>query len=236
MAAVCGLMVVGTVGGGLALSGDDGRASALTNAKVSVHAPEGSGLAVWLPQDLSDAVAGGDAVAIATVMAVGDGPGIEGRASTPGAEQPPNLPSVRVTLRVEDVLSRSGWARDLPGAVQLHVLKPDHGPLGLEEKARYAFFLAERDQVVAGDPRAYNTAWSGAFMKIENGRVVTQGPEDPGTKLAGDSPTVEDFSAAVEKAAADRKLAEQTSVGSSPNPLIQARPRARKIFGYPGAS
>jgi len=236
--------VTGAVGGGLVIARDDDRSGAaqfaataqLTNARVAVAAPEGSGLAVWLPLSLSDAVVGSDAVVVATVVAIGDGPGIEGRASTPGAAQPPDLPSTRITLRLDDVLSLAGWARKLPGAVRLHVLQPEDGPLGVEERARYVFFLAERDQVVAGDPRAYNTAWAGGFMRIVNDRVAAQGPEDPGTRLIADSPTVEEFSAAVERAATDRRLSESTSTEVSPNPLIQARPRARAIFGYPGAT
>jgi hypothetical protein len=234
----------GAAGAGLivARDGSDPAATqppdpaALSSARVSVTAPEGTGLAIWFPSSLADAVAGSDAVVTATVMASGDGPGIEGRPSSPGAAQPPALPSMRLTLRIEDVLSRAGWARKLPQAVQLHVLKPEEGPLGVAEGGRYVFFLAERDQVVAGDPRAYNTAWAGGFMKIADGRVAASGPDDPGTKIAGDSPTIEEFAAAVERAAADRGLAEQTSVESSPNPLIQARPRARKVFDYPGAS
>ncbi len=200
-------------------------------ATIRIVGPDGSGLAVWHPKTLADAVAGSDAVAVATVRSVRDGARIEGLPSQPGGDAPPALPAVAVTLDVERTITRGGWARDLPAAPTLYVLEPEDGaPLGLETGGRYVFFLAERDQVVDGDDRAYNTAWAGGYTEVDGDRLEGPAGGRPGTAVLP-SGSIDDLASTAKQIDADRKLA-TAPVTASPNPLLATRAAARERFNF----
>lgn len=200
-------------------------------AKVLITGPDGSGMAIWRPRTFADAVAGSDVVAVATVRSVREGAQIEGLPSPPSEELPPPLPALTVQIDVERIINRSGWARALPSAPTLYLLDPDEdAPLGVTAGRRYVFFLAEFDQVVEGNERAYHTAWSGAYVGIDGDRLEQLAEHEPGTTLAPTG-SIDDLAATARQVSVDRRLA-TADVSASPNPMLTSRPRWRERSGY----